>query len=142
MAEPADHGEKHDRELLTRRHLARLLFYDFLITSVWIIIAAGIWVETEHTTFLGIESWVIRVVVILLAIVPTGGLTLIAWDDLDELWMVARTKRFERRQRFREMEQRSSASLPDRTRALPPHQDRTQTPQEEPPVGGETDTLA
>jgi len=80
---------------------------------------------TDRTTFLGFEGWQIKVTAAVLGIIPTATLLLIGWDDMDALWMVVRTRRFKRRQRYRDLI-RDSQTQPsvDDPPALPPSEDK------------------
>ncbi len=127
MGEHAGNEDRDEEELLSRRHLAKLLLWDFLITLAWVIIAVAAYTVTEHATFLGLEGWQIRVTVTLLGFVPTVSLLLIGWDDVDALWMVVRTRHLERRQRYHALLGGEQDRPPTHEHALPPPDEETDT---------------
>jgi len=118
-------NEDEGEHLLSRARLTRLLIGDMLVIIIWVFVTIVISKVTDRTTFLGFEGWQIKVTAAVLGIIPTATLLLIGWDDMDALWMVVRTRRFKRRQRYRDLI-RDSQTQPsvDDPPALPPSEDK------------------
>ena len=119
--EPNDEDRDEDT-LLNTEHIIVLIIADIIIVPLW---AAGLVVAhnvAEHVRFLGLEQLPLQVWTIASAIIIGLANLMIALDDLDVLWMRLRTRRFLRREQYREITQRR------RVGPRPPDDPRTPLP--------------
>lgn len=105
-AHEPEHGHEElddEADILNTRHLVALIIADIIIVPLWGVALVVVHDVAEHIRFLGLEQVPLQVWTIASAIIIGLVNLMIALDDLDALWMRLRTRRFLRREHYREI---------------------------------------